>query len=103
MSMNGVEQQVYRIAEIRAALNCANSTIYRLISRGEITVVDTPIGKRITAAEFERLRGGKPLHIVREPDPTRQAMAARARKAKSGGEGARRSRPSTSLPCLWMR
>ena len=78
-----IERQVYRVSEVEHAMGWAHSTAYRLIARGEIAVVDTPIGKRITAAEFERLRGGKPLHIVHEPDPKRQAMAAHARKAKA--------------------
>ena len=77
-----VKTQAFRINEAARLLNCSRASIYRMQTGGKLAVANTPVGPRIPATEIERLLGGKPLHIVREPDPKRQAMATHARAVK---------------------
>ncbi len=79
-------QQVFTINQTADALHCARSSVYRMEARGEIEIVATPVGPRVTRAEIERLTG-KPIDAAHEPGLARQAAAAHARQAKRDAAG----------------
>ena len=50
-------QQIFSFAQASALLGRHASTIYRLIEAGSICPVETPLGRRLSRAEVERLLG----------------------------------------------
>ena len=50
-------QQSFSFAQASALLGRHASTIYRLIEAGSICPVETPLGRRLSRAEVERLLG----------------------------------------------
>ena len=50
-------QQIFSLAQASALLGRHASTIYRLIDAGSICPVETPLGRRISRREIERLLG----------------------------------------------
>ena len=50
-------QQIFSFAQASALLGRHASTIYRLIETGSIRPVETPLGRRISRREIERLLG----------------------------------------------
>jgi len=50
-------QQIFSLAQASALLGRHASTIYRLIDAGSICPVETPLGRRISRKEIERLLG----------------------------------------------
>ena len=50
-------QQIFSLAQASALLGRHASTIYRLIEAGSICPVETPLGRRISRREIERLLG----------------------------------------------
>jgi hypothetical protein len=50
-------QQLFSFAQASALLGRHASTIYRLIEAGSVCPVETPLGRRISRKEIERLLG----------------------------------------------
>ena len=65
-------QQIFSFAQASALLGRHASTIYRLIEAGSICPVETPLGRRVSRVEVERLLGApiddRSHHIVLAAD-----------------------------------